>query len=124
MGWVRLDVSPDASYLVIKDYAFNSQEGCIQAGELIPLSNGDNFEALTLKIFPNPALSKLFISGWNKKLNHADVLIYDLSGRKLLSQKISSSENEINVSTLTDGIYFLELKNEEQTIVKKFEVKK
>ena len=77
---------------------------------------------MDLSIYPNPASSKLFLSGLNENFNNGEISVLDFSGRKIFSQKISSHQNEIDVSSLPNGVYLLELKNEDEMITKKFEV--
>jgi len=126
-GWIRLDVSSDASSVIVKDFASQLDPSlCLTAGEGLPLSD-EGFSQVSpvgFLLYPTPASSKLFISGLNENFNRAEVSAHDLSGRKIFSQKISSSQNEIDVSSLPNGVYLLELKNEDETFTKKFEVKK
>ena len=66
-------------------------------------------------IFPNPANDKIQITGYkfNSALNYS---IFDLSGRKIVEQRISKLE--IDVSQLSRGIYFLKLDNAVKKFVK------
>lgn len=124
-GWARLDVAADAGWMIIKDYAVNlTANSPILAGQcLCPPTGVEQSVNSKLTIYPNPVSEKLFLSGLDGQWNEADILIYDLSGRKILSQKFSSSQNAMDVSSLSNGIYFLELKNEDNVLVEKFELK-
>jgi len=71
-----------------------------------------------IKIFPNPTTGKLKveIAGFPRN-DGADVAIYDIFGRPLLSlQSLSSPETEIDISHLQSGIYIIKINN----ITKKF----
>jgi len=57
-----------------------------------------------IRVYPNPLANQLFID------NHLDVeriIIVDINGRKLLIQ--SGNTNRIDVSTLSKGIYFMNI---------------
>jgi Secretion system C-terminal sorting domain len=81
-------------------------------------------EIAGLEIFPNPSSHKIFVSGMNEDFSSAEASVYDLSGRKAFSQTISSQQTVLDISALTEGMYLLQLKNETQVVVKKFEVKR
>ncbi|WJS95560.1 fibronectin type III domain-containing protein [Flavobacterium johnsoniae] len=67
-------------------------------------------------LFPNPVIQKLFIKQPNN--NTALYKISNLNGQAVLYGHLN--ENGIEVSHLSSGMYIIELKNEEKTIVKKF----
>ena len=77
-----------------------------------------------LRIFPNPASSVLFFSGLQDNYNMADMTVYDLSGRKMAEVKMSEDGNAIDVSSLSDGMYLLQMKSEHTILVRKFEIKR
>ena len=54
---------------------------------------------MTISVYPNPAHDKLFVNAANIQ----SVELYNISGQLM----ISSTENEINVSELESGIYFV-----------------
>lgn len=72
-----------------------------------------------LKIFPNPCTSSLNID-WGKQYHsHINYNVKNLFGQTVLSG-ISDSQNQINVSAFSNGIYFLEIALKEKSITKKF----
>jgi len=76
-------------------------------------------ESAELTAYPNPAISGRFKLNWDlEKLIRADLTIYDLYGREV--QKISGYQKnaELNLN-LSEGIYFVRLKFQEQTHTKK-----
>ncbi len=80
-----------------------------------PLSVPDS-EKNSFTLFPNPAQDKLFIKS---SLSDFDsVSISDINGR-IMSKKISVS-NEIDVSNLKEGMYFINIESPEGKITKKF----
>lgn len=71
------------------------------------LSN-DRFESNNFSVYPNPTLSVLYLSNKNQNAEINAIEIFDLLGKKLLSQK--QSTNTIDVSGLQNGIYLLTIK--------------
>lgn len=72
------------------------------------LSNEDFISNNYFSIYPNPTNSKVNIKSDNK---FDEVEIYDVLGQKVLSSKIPENQ-EIDMSELKSGTYFLKLKNE------------
>lgn len=80
-------------------------------------STPDNdLEALT--IFPNPASNELFIN-FREGLDGAKTAIYDLAGREVLNTVLNTN-NTINVSMLSAGVYILKIDFEGNQIQRKF----
>ena len=67
---------------------------------------------MTISVYPNPAHDKLFVNAAN--IQRVD--LYNISGQLM----ISSTENEINVSELNPGMYFVRVNNiyTERVIIK------
>lgn len=79
----------------------------------------ENNEAETVQLYPNPVGNTLHIEG---SIQGGQVSIYDLTGRKVYQ---GDYQNEISVSSLNDGLYFLNITTEEgQVINQKFIIKK
>ncbi len=72
------------------------------------LSINDNLVDNTFSIYPNPTNSKVNIKSESK---FEEVEIYNVLGQKVLSSKILDNQ-EIDMSSLTSGTYFLKLKSE------------
>lgn len=71
-----------------------------------------------IKIYPNPAKSKLFISGafMNAKTTYT---VYDLVGKTIITES-SLQQDHIDVSILNTGVYFLKTKTDGKFSMKKF----
>jgi hypothetical protein len=63
---------------------------------------------MTLKTFPNPAtdILKVSLAGMN-----GFVTLYDITGKVVLKQAVTGDVQEISVSNLNNGIYFLKAYN-------------
>jgi len=72
------------------------------------LSNEDFISDNSISVYPNPTNSKVNIKS---EFNFDEVEIFNVLGQKVMSNKISESQ-EIDMSSLTAGTYFLKLKTE------------
>lgn len=68
----------------------------------------------TLKLYPNPATDKIYIS--SKKPLSA-LALYDVYGKLVLKKE--NNANSIDVSRLNSGVYFLEVSSNSERVVKK-----
>lgn len=73
----------------------------------------------SIAVFPNPCSDKLFI---NSNSAIKNIVVVDLTGREMKScvvgcQPTTATENEIDISNLAEGIYFLQIKTDEKTFV-------
>lgn len=62
-------------------------------------------DAATLDIYPNPATSSLKLN----VENDATVEIIDMTGRVVMRVNATAGENTVNVSELSDGVYFAKM---------------
>ncbi len=75
-----------------------------------------NFSNTEIKIFPNPVSKKLYLISENHLIDN--IVIYSATGKKVL--EAIKFENSIDVSTLSKGMYFLEIESTEGRSVRKF----
>lgn len=109
----------DVCYAVI-DWTFRVDNNCIvtyvgrkQIGTIYSGINDMN-QINQIFLSPNPAQYTLHISG----LNGTEILkVYDLTGRNF---NVPFSNSEIDISSLSNGTYLLQITNEKGSIVKKF----
>ena len=73
-----------------------------------PLHIGSHVDRDRLEVFPNPASSKIELSGL---LGNGSITIRDQLGRTLLNvaQASMTSDRTIDISTLPNGIYFVQI---------------
>ena len=62
---------------------------------------------LALKVLPNPATSQINITGLKQKENF---VIFDSTG-KVVKTGFVSSDDKIEVSNLSKGVYYVKIKN-------------
>lgn len=70
----------------------------------------DNNSATVFNVYPNPASSLLSFLMSNAD-NDAIVNLVDITGRIVLTQKVNSGVNTVDVSAIAKGSYFLLIKN-------------
>ena len=81
----------------------------------ILLSTNNNILTDNISIYPNPVNDILNIkSKDNQKISF---VIIDINGREIISK--TSNDNNINVSNLKKGIYFVKITNDNSSITKK-----
>jgi PKD repeat protein len=79
-------------------------------------STSDGSNVKPVKIYPNPTSHQLSII--SNQLNINEINIVDITGKSI--KRITTDFDLVDVSNLTNGIYFIQLITEERTITKKF----
>lgn len=70
-----------------------------------------------ITLFPNPAINDLTISSREVIEN---VNVYNLSGQVVLQKSVNATQDLVDVSNLTSGIYLMQLTSNGQSVTKKF----
>ena len=93
---------------------FNDTNGAYPYGDLVEVNPTEGVPSFTLtnadiSIFPVPANNTIRVTIDRDNFSMHDVTVYDVSGRKLMNEKLPSSSREIslNISSLSDGVYIL-----------------
>lgn len=73
-------------------------------------------ELNTVKIYPNPAQDKIFISATGIQDNRCSIEIFTITGSKIHESYYADGMNEINTSSIANGLYFLVLKQNGQIL--------
>jgi len=73
----------------------------------------------SLSIFPNPANGKILYVPLSSYLGSYQVAVVNMDGKILLNEKCTKEINNIDISILTPGFYFVRVKIGNQTISKK-----
>ncbi|MBL7887834.1 MAG: T9SS type A sorting domain-containing protein [Flavobacterium sp.] len=92
-------------------------QGVQQPFEIVTLS-GEEYAQITLQmmIYPNPTIS--FV---NLKIDDSDFQdlcyqLFDLNGREIANQKITTSETKIELENLSQAIYLLNVNDKNKTL--------
>lgn len=65
------------------------------------------FGASTLSIYPNPATNNFVLELTDKPIQELTIEIFDVYGRLVFQQKTNSLQQQINTSSLAEGLYFV-----------------
>ena len=90
--------------MVTRDVDVALSEISITANE--PVASLDDIAANAVKMYPNPAKGVLNISTTSNEA--IDVSVYDLLGKQVLN--VSKVQTQLNISSLTPGMYFVKMK--------------
>jgi hypothetical protein len=82
----------------------------------------EDSENTAFAVSPNPISNGSFTLTL-ENAQPSEMVIYNLNGQHVKSQMIENSVNTINVETLESGVYFIEVKNNEERRVKKIIIK-
>ncbi len=118
--WFGYSVSISGNYAIIgapgKDYIVNN------SGSAYIFKNTNvGIEELNqnkLSIYPNPTTG--FVSFKTAKNNVQKLIITDITGKEILSKIKPQQKEQINLSPLASGIYFIHLKTDTEILTRKF----
>ncbi|MFK8060869.1 MAG: T9SS type A sorting domain-containing protein, partial [Polaribacter sp.] len=99
--------------------SFNNQDQVVTANTSSPSLSISEARRLDFDMYPNPASDKIQIQ-LSSEINEATVQFYDLVGRVALAKKITKSNEAIDVSNLTSGIYLLKIVSDGKVGSQKF----
>lgn len=94
-----------------------------QDGRLVKMTISSSIDPETveqLAVYPNPATDNLTIEFPVFGINDKTIEILDLSGKIVATTQFSSFKVNMDISGLSNGVYFLRLSCEEGLITKKF----
>lgn len=72
----------------------------------------EEFNIDSFKIYPNPAKNHVTVE-LPAPLSEANVVLYDVSGRKVLETKVTLENSQLETSALLAGTYFMSIKTSE-----------
>ena len=104
-GWVRMNC-PNAADCYLKDYSFGGSGLGIK-----------EFELGVSTIYPNPATDKIYIERTSNDV--MEVGLFDIIGKQISQTKSKNQTTEIDVSSLSKGVYFARIKTEQGMCMKK-----
>ncbi len=131
MGWYGFDAEP----LYNGDFVKWGDESCateiaewtyVWTTEVEPVwaPTGVNESAMSLSVYPNPAVNETFVTVENAGLN--TVSVYDMSGRLVNTMSVMAAEGEqvrVNTEMLNAGVYFISVNSDNAVRTAKLVVK-
>jgi len=70
-------------------------------------------------LYPNPANNIIYLNLSEIAINQALIRIYDMHGKEVLTQSINQTNFEIDISSLSSGVYFVNIISADDIITKK-----
>ena len=94
-------------------------EGIQQPSEISSTSKPDSNHDITINwnIFPNPVTHNLTIKCPNASLVKMQASLYSITGKKLLQIDLLENEVTLNMDQLNTGIYLLNIRNDQETVL-------
>jgi len=89
-------------------YSINTYSECVRFPDIVELSS--------INIYPNPVVSSFELTVPNVFLGMM-ALLYDVSGKQVMTFPVLSQQTQVDVSRLTSGVYFLKIGNISKTII-------
>lgn len=113
--------------------AFGLWVSLASGGDLIPLSittsveEGDIISESALNVYPNPARSYVNVNYTMEKDEAVSFQVYNMVGNKVLEisqgyQSAGSYAQQLNISSLSNGMYFLRILAGETQVIRKIKV--
>ena len=121
---------PMASQLMVKFINITDYENKLYIDD-ININNGVNVNEITadnyFSVFPNPSNGHLEID--IKNLNFipqggVELKVYDVLGEVVFKSLLLTPKSQINLSSQQGGVYFMEVKSENERVIKKIVVNK
>ncbi len=120
-GWARINVSPNASSMVIVDWAYESTpDSTILAGDVgaVGINQPTTSENISVFCFNNQL--NVNCLNMNQKGN---IQIVNLMGQEIKTVNITDSKMVIDLNDLAAGIYVANINNGDNKISRKFNLK-
>ncbi|PZF73173.1 T9SS type A sorting domain-containing protein [Taibaiella soli] len=84
------------------------------SGSLSVPNTPNTFIRDRFRIYPNPAISKIFVDDVFDNLKCATV--YAMDGRVVINQSLAAGKNEMNIMTLPPGLYLIRLMSKDDEV--------
>jgi len=105
-------ITPDLDNSLSENWSCINENGSPNAVNSSELSIDEVASSMVI-VYPNPVKNTLYIKG--------DLAAYDIEVYSLLGQRVmtTSNANEIDLSTLNEGVYLIKISTENTTITKR-----
>ena len=94
----------------------NINQGVQQPYEIYGPLEVISIEGLTIEIYPNPTQEFIYVELDNSKIDNCRILLYDINGKLIKGNLITSEKSEINMAELATGNYYIEISSNDLKI--------
>lgn len=116
-GWIRCDVKDEGRILIIKDYAFETEiDHYIAAGDTVSYVEINEVESL-LEATVYSFNRNIYIHSY--QFSNAEIIVSDMSGKRIIQQKMQNENEIINLQNEPPGLYIVTLFKGSENFVKK-----
>ena len=111
-------------YTTSDDGTYSSSLGVQQPFEISESLSSPGFEDITLNlsVYPNPTIDLLNLNIPQFSKFKLSYLLYDLNGRRIVSNNIRQKTTIINLKKLPTAVYFLNVSDINRGLVKSFRI--
>jgi len=117
------DASGNRDDVYIDDITITGSTQIMTGNSIVQVSESEeggflmDTEEAEVGIYPNPASDKLHIVSGQQE--NVEVFIYGLTGQLVLQQRLTASDQEIDISQLNKGMYIVAIKTDDEVYTKK-----
>ena len=105
------------SYINITNANGYINEGAQQPYEFFTVGIKENNNiSLSYSVYPNPTASTVNLKIENESLENLSFQLYDISGKLLINQKITTNETAIQMGSFASANYFLKVTDKDRII--------
>jgi hypothetical protein len=76
------------------------------------IGNESNIINTRMSVYPNPASDVLNININNASFKNSNISIYNISGNEVMNTTMIGASTQLNIESLSNGVYFVKVKNE------------
>jgi len=96
----------------------NDANGCYNASVIYNITGigiSEEHASDDILLYPNPTTGKFTVSSAQGAKTNAVLLLYDITGRAVFRQEVTSNQQQVDVSSLTEGLYLWKLSDKQGT---------
>ena len=84
--------------------------------QIIGIHDREN-ASLNVSMYPNPASDQLFLEVWESDI--LNLRMFNMLGSVVMQQQLSNGKHSLDISEMTEGVYYVEVSSEDQRVVSK-----
>lgn len=113
----NLDVTSPNTTFTASEWTTYAQDTCDDLGSHTTNTLYTESQAImNINFYPNPLNGNKLFFNTNQRLK---IDIYNILGKKIVSQEIDTTLNSLNLTSLSKGVYLVKISNQNQTVTKK-----